>query len=109
MTKGGKMGPVVLQGVGRLGSAILEGWLKTGAVDPVDLIILTPSEKPAAEAARALGARINPPLETLAGRVAAASPGQHPVSVAQGLGNDEVGAVARVFDALLARTHDFIA
>ena len=58
--------PVVLQGVGRLGSAILEGWLATGAVDPADLIILTPSEKPAAEAARARGARINPPLEELA-------------------------------------------
>ncbi|WP_297802497.1 pyrroline-5-carboxylate reductase [uncultured Brevundimonas sp.] len=57
---------VVLQGVGRLGSAILEGWLLTGAVDPKDLIILTPSEKPVAEKARALGARINPPLETLA-------------------------------------------
>ena len=58
---------VVLQGVGRLGSAILEGWLLTGVVDPKDLIILTPSEKPVAEKARALGARINPPLETLAG------------------------------------------
>src|SRR5690606_9993635 len=58
--------PIVLQGVGRLGSAILEGWLATGAVDPADLIILTPSEKPAAEAARAKGARINPPLEELA-------------------------------------------
>ncbi len=58
--------PVVLQGVGRLGSAILEGWLATGAVDPADLIILTPSEKPVAEAARARGARINPPLEELA-------------------------------------------
>jgi signal transduction histidine kinase len=57
----------------------------------------------------ALARRISAPLETLAGRVAAASPGQHPVSVAQGLGNDEVGAVARAFDALLARTHDFIA
>ncbi len=57
---------VVLQGVGRLGSAILEGWLLTGAIDPKDLVILTPSEKPAAEKARALGARINPPLEDLA-------------------------------------------
>ena len=36
--------PVVLQGVGRLGSAILEGWLATAAVDPADLFILTPSE-----------------------------------------------------------------
>lgn len=57
--------PVVLVGCGRLGSAILEGWLKTGAVDPAGLIVLTPSEKPAAEAARALGARINPPVEAL--------------------------------------------
>ena len=57
--------PVVLVGCGRLGSAILEGWLNTGAVDPAGLIVLTPSEKPAAEAARALGARINPPPEAL--------------------------------------------
>ena len=57
---------VVLQGVGRLGSAILEGWLLTGAVDPKDLIILTPSEKPVAEKARALGAQINPALDALA-------------------------------------------
>jgi pyrroline-5-carboxylate reductase len=58
-------GPVVLVGCGRLGSAILEGWLLTGTVAAADLIILSPSEKPAAEAARAQGARINPPLEAL--------------------------------------------
>jgi pyrroline-5-carboxylate reductase len=58
-------GPVVLVGCGRLGSAILEGWLLTQTVAPDDLIILSPSEKPAAEAARALGARVNPPLEAL--------------------------------------------
>lgn len=58
-------GPVVLLGCGRLGSAIVEGWLKTGAVAATDLIILTPSDKPAAEAARAGGARINPPMEAL--------------------------------------------
>lgn len=60
-------GPVVLLGCGRLGSAIVEGWLKTGAVAPSDLIILTPSDKPAAEQARVLGARLNPPLEALEG------------------------------------------
>lgn len=59
-------GIVVLVGCGRLGSAIVEGWLATGAVDPQRLIILTPSDKPVAEAARGRGARINPPLETLA-------------------------------------------
>jgi pyrroline-5-carboxylate reductase len=57
---------VVLVGCGRLGSAIVEGWLLTAAVDPAELIILTPSEKPVAEAARAKGARVNPPAEALA-------------------------------------------
>lgn len=56
---------VVLIGCGRLGSAMLEGWLATGAVAASDLIILSPSEKPAAEAARGRGARINPPLDAL--------------------------------------------
>lgn len=56
---------VVLVGCGRLGSAMLEGWLATGAVAAHDLIILSPSEKPAAEAARAKGARVNPPLDVL--------------------------------------------
>ena len=58
-------GAVVLVGCGRLGSAILEGWLATSTVRPDELIILTPSDKPAAEAARVRGARINPPLEAL--------------------------------------------
>jgi pyrroline-5-carboxylate reductase len=67
MTQSSKSGDVVLVGCGRLGSAILEGWLATGTVAPADLIILTPSSKPAAEAARARGARVNPPAEALAG------------------------------------------
>ena len=37
----------------------------TETVAASNLIILTPSEKPAAETARAKGARINPPLEVL--------------------------------------------
>ncbi|TAJ57433.1 pyrroline-5-carboxylate reductase dimerization domain-containing protein [Brevundimonas sp.] len=57
--------PVVLVGCGRLGSAILEGWLATGAVAACDLIILTPSDKRAAEAARVRGARVNPPSADL--------------------------------------------
>lgn len=57
--------PVVLVGCGRLGSAIAEGWLASGAVAVADLIILNPSVKPVMDAARAAGARINPPIETL--------------------------------------------
>ncbi|WP_292066924.1 pyrroline-5-carboxylate reductase family protein [Brevundimonas sp. UBA7664] len=60
MNANARAGTVALVGCGRLGSAILEGWLKTGAVDARDLIILTPSDKPAAEAARTKGARVNP-------------------------------------------------
>lgn len=60
-------GSVVLVGCGRLGSAIVEGWLRAGPVDPSDLIILTPSEKPTADAAGERGARLNPPLAALAG------------------------------------------
>lgn len=58
--------PVVLLGCGRLGSAILEGWLKTGAVPAGDIIVLTPSDKPIANAAADQGARINPPSSSLA-------------------------------------------
>ncbi|HZV85609.1 MAG TPA: NAD(P)-binding domain-containing protein, partial [Brevundimonas sp.] len=66
MTPPTPSGAVVLVGCGRLGSAIVEGWIKTGAVSPSDLVIVSPSTKPSAEAARERGARINPPLEALA-------------------------------------------
>lgn len=58
--------PVVLVGCGRLGSAIVEGWLHTGGVSPTDLIILTPSAKPIAEVAVARGAALNPSPDALA-------------------------------------------
>ena len=58
--------PVILIGCGRLGSSLVEGWLKTGGLDLRDLIIVTPSSKPVAEAARAAGALINPGDDALA-------------------------------------------
>lgn len=67
MTDTPSTGAVVLVGCGRLGSAILEGWLATGTVAPADLIILTPSEKPVAETARERGASVNPPVDALSG------------------------------------------
>jgi signal transduction histidine kinase len=56
-----------------------------------------------------LARRVTAPLEQLARRVAQAEPSQRPEPVAQGLPDDEVGAVARAFDALQARTHAFVA
>ncbi len=66
MSASARSGTVALVGCGRLGSAILEGWLRSDAVAARDLIILTPSDKPAAEAARAKGARLNPSMFALA-------------------------------------------
>ena len=57
---------VILVGCGRLGSSLVEGWLKTGGLDPHDLMIVTPSPKPASEAARAAGAVVNPDNAALA-------------------------------------------
>ena len=63
-----------------------------------------------------LARRVTAPLETLALRVAQASPQRLPAALAQGLGRDlgrglsdsEIGDVARAFDALLGRTQAFI-
>jgi len=59
-----------------------------------------------------LARRVTAPLETLALRVAQASPQRLPVAVAgglgAGLGENEIGDVARAFDALLVRTQAFI-
>jgi signal transduction histidine kinase len=56
-----------------------------------------------------LARRVSAPLETLAERVSQAVPTQRPPAVSQGAPTDEVGAVAQAFEALMARTHDFIA
>ncbi|WP_374599493.1 pyrroline-5-carboxylate reductase family protein [Brevundimonas sp.] len=66
MCESAQTGPVILLGCGRLGSAVLEGWLNTGAVVPKNIIVLTPSTKPMAEDAAARGARLNPPVGDLA-------------------------------------------
>lgn len=58
--------PVVLVGCGRLGSAVIEGWLAHGGLAPERLIVMTPSPKPAAERAAQAGARVNPRAEALA-------------------------------------------
>lgn len=56
-----------------------------------------------------LARRISAPLEQLAIRVGSAVPERLPARLAQGARDDEVGAVARGFDALLDRVRAFIA
>lgn len=56
-------GPILLVGCGRLGSAIVEGWLEFGPVEPRQLMILTPSSKAICDLAESRGSLINPPVE----------------------------------------------
>jgi signal transduction histidine kinase len=55
-----------------------------------------------------LARRTSAPLERLAARILVATPESLPTRLADETSNDEVGALARGFDALLARTRDFI-
>jgi pyrroline-5-carboxylate reductase len=52
--------PILMLGAGRLGGALIEGWRRTGAFAPSDLMIRDPHPSPAAEAAARDGARLDP-------------------------------------------------
>lgn len=79
---------------------LLLGWLLAGAAAAVALTLAL---------AWWLARYMSQPLEELARRVAQASPEALPEQLSHGLRDDEVGAVAQRFDALLARTRAFIA
>jgi pyrroline-5-carboxylate reductase len=57
--------PVLLIGCGRMGSALLQGWRRSKALDFRNLMIRVRSPKPAADAAVVEGAGLNPPDEAL--------------------------------------------
>ena len=77
----------------------LLGWLLGSGVAMVGLSLAL---------ARMLARRISAPLARLASEVAQGAPGQLPQHLAVGTRDDEVGALARAFDALLDRTRAFI-
>lgn len=61
-----KTGPLVLVGCGRMGSAMVEGWLASAQLDPADLTILTRTDTPALAAFAAQGVQVNPQAQSLA-------------------------------------------
>jgi signal transduction histidine kinase len=79
---------------------LLLGWLVAGGVATAALMLTL---------AWWLARDLSRPLEDLAQRVADAAPEQLPEHLARGMRDDEVGAVARRFDDVLARTRAFIA
>lgn len=58
--------PILMLGAGRMGGAMVEGWLGAGAFAGSDLMIRDPQPGPAALAAEAAGAVLNPPDGDLA-------------------------------------------
>ena len=58
--------PILMLGAGRMGGAMVEGWLAAGAFAASDLMIRDPIPGPVALAVEALGARLNPPDSVLA-------------------------------------------
>jgi pyrroline-5-carboxylate reductase len=61
MTQASPTAPILLLGAGRLGGALIDGWMMTGAFIPSDLIIVDPNPGPQARALAEAGARLNPP------------------------------------------------
>ena len=58
--------PILILGAGRMGGALIEGWMLTKAFSPADLIIRDPNPSDAALAAAKAGALLNPPDAVLA-------------------------------------------
>jgi pyrroline-5-carboxylate reductase len=52
--------PILVAGAGNLGGALITGWLRAGAFDPRQLMVRDPNPGPAALAAQAAGAALNP-------------------------------------------------
>jgi pyrroline-5-carboxylate reductase len=57
-------GPLVLVGAGKMGGAMLEGWLALG-LDPAKIVVLEPQPSAQIAAQTALGLRLNPSLADL--------------------------------------------
>jgi pyrroline-5-carboxylate reductase len=58
--------PILMLGAGRMGGAMIDGWLASGAFAGSDLMIRDPYPGPAAQAAQRAGAALNPPEADLA-------------------------------------------
>ena len=55
------MTPILVVGVGHMGGALVDGWLRTGAFAASDLILNDPKPGHGADTAVAAGAKLNPP------------------------------------------------
>jgi pyrroline-5-carboxylate reductase len=102
-------GHLVLVGAGKMGSALLEGWLRFG-LDPKRIAVLEPQPSPQISTLTSQGLRLNPELRALAD-VAAAVIAVKPQTAAEAIPplKPMIGASTVVVSIMAGRTLQFIA
>jgi len=102
-------GPLVLVGAGKMGGALLEGWLRCG-LDPQKVAVIEPSPSPQIAAIAARGVRLNPDKSALAdvGALVIAVKPQVAADVLPALA-PMIGASTVVISIMAGRTLRFLA
>ena len=102
-------GQLVLVGAGKMGSALLEGWLRFG-LDPKHVAVVEPQPSPQISALASQGLRLNPALRAL-GDVAAVVIAVKPQTAAEAIPplKPMIGASTVVVSIMAGRTLQFIA
>jgi pyrroline-5-carboxylate reductase len=102
-------GHLVLVGAGKMGSALLEGWLRFG-LDPKHVAVLEPQPSPQISTLESRGLRLNPPLRALT-EVAAVVVAVKPQTAAEAVPQLKplIGASTVVVSIMAGRTLQFIA
>ncbi len=60
----GRAGTIVLMGAGKMGGALLEGWLALG-LEPASVVVIEPQPGPELSALKSRGLRLNPPPQSI--------------------------------------------
>ena len=102
-------GRLVLVGAGKMGSALLEGWLRFG-LDPKHIAVLEPQPSPQISTLVSRGLRLNPALRALSD-VAAVVVAVKPQTAAEAIPplKPTIGASSVVVSIMAGRTLQFIA
>ncbi len=103
---GAMAGPLVLVGAGRMGSAMLEGWLGLGLA-PNETVVIEPQPSPEVQALAARGLSINPTSPRTASVIVIAVKPQVAAAVVSGLG-PYVGPGTLVVSVMAGRTIAFL-
>lgn len=99
-------GPLVLLGAGKMGQAMLEGWL-AGGLDPRNLAVFEPQPAASVKALLARGAALNPPRPPQAAAVVIAVKPQAAPEALPAIASS-VGSTTLVLSIMAGRTLDFL-